>query len=196
MAFKMNGSPMHSGTAAHKSALKMAEKSPAKDGSINSTHNADYQSDPVKHKKTMHKVGKTEIGSPAPTKQVEHEKSHMAMQKTGKKVTGQKVKESKKQLSRIGVKESKTQKVGQKLTESKKRLSKPTYKEAWANMSDDKKAKHGSYETFEKAAIDWNAKNKPKKRMMKKELKPILRMNRELKPNVKRDIVPKKKKED
>ena len=34
MAFKMNGSPMHSGTAAHKSALKMAEKSPAKDKKI------------------------------------------------------------------------------------------------------------------------------------------------------------------
>ena len=34
MAFKMNGSPMHSGTATHKSALKMAEKSPAKDKKI------------------------------------------------------------------------------------------------------------------------------------------------------------------
>ena len=50
------------------------------------------------------------------------------------------------------------------------RTRKPTYKEAWDNMSDEKKAKHGSYEAFKKAAIDWNAgldsdtsKNKPKK---------------------------------
>ena len=34
MAFKMNGSPMHSGTDSHKSALKMAKKSPAKDKKI------------------------------------------------------------------------------------------------------------------------------------------------------------------
>ena len=61
MGYKMKGSPMHSGTAAHKSALKMAEKSPAKDtkeyGPYSYSHNKKHQEGlPADHK-------------PAPTKQ-------------------------------------------------------------------------------------------------------------------------------
>ena len=33
---------------------------------------------------------------------------------------------------------------------------KPTYIEAWDNMSEEEKAKHGSFEAFEKAAIEYN----------------------------------------
>jgi hypothetical protein len=67
MGYKMKGSPMHSGTAAHKSALKMAEKSPAKDtkeyGPYSYSHNKKHQEGlPADHKP----VEKTE---PAPTKQ-------------------------------------------------------------------------------------------------------------------------------
>ena len=40
---------------------------------------------------------------------------------------------------------------------------KPTYREAWANMSEEEKAKYGSYEAFETAAIKYN---KPGRRLM------------------------------
>ena len=40
-----------------------------------------------------------------------------------------------------------------------KRMRKPTYKEAWDNMSKEEKAKHGSYEAFKKAAIEYNVSN-------------------------------------
>ena len=36
---------------------------------------------------------------------------------------------------------------------------KPTYKEAWDNMTDEEKTKHGSYEAFETKAKEYNAKN-------------------------------------
>mgnify|MGYP003678562852 CR=1 FL=1 len=36
----------------------------------------------------------------------------------------------------------------------------PSYKEAWANMSKEQKAKHGSYAAFVKAAKKYHAKKK------------------------------------
>ena len=45
----------------------------------------------------------------------------------------------------------------------------PTYREAWANMSDAEKAKHGSYEVFKQAAIEYN---KPKGRLVGAHMRP------------------------
>ena len=48
----------------------------------------------------------------------------------------------------------------QRLVQRTTKRKLPTYKEAWANMSEEEKAKHGSYEAFKAAAIEYN---KPKK---------------------------------
>ena len=48
--------------------------------------------------------------------------------------------------------------IARRMVEAKRRN--PTYKEAWDNMSDKKRAKHGSYEAFVKAAEEYKSKNK------------------------------------
>ena len=44
-----------------------------------------------------------------------------------------------------------------RIVEAKQQRRLPTYKEAWGNMSDEEKDKHGSYEGFVKAAKEYKA---------------------------------------
>jgi len=192
----MNGSPMHSGTAAHKSALKMAEKSPAKDtmeyGPNSYSHNKKHQEGlPADHKP----VEKTE---PAPTKQtwpgegVEPRPQTKKDKKADKKL----IKKANKIFSPKKIEKDQKKQEKLKLKQSKKRIK-----------DFDKKSKDPNYTWGEKPAPtkqrvgpDGQITEEPtirvkkkdgvkKKRMMKKELKPI-----EISPKQKEvDEEPKKK---
>mgnify|MGYP003651268693 CR=1 FL=1 len=74
MAFKMKGSPMHSGTAAHKSALKhmITDKDNTKRDQHNSKHTSDPSFDHEKNKKEEEIDYKGDVESP--TKQIDIKK--------------------------------------------------------------------------------------------------------------------------
>ena len=44
-------------------------------------------------------------------------------------------------------------------TRTTKKVATPTYRKAWNDMSEEQKAKHGSFEAFKKAAIKHNNQN-------------------------------------